>query len=414
MNVFVARQPIFNRRKKVVGYELLFRSGNDNFYNKAKGMNDDQATAGVIINSYLLIGFDELTGNKRAFINFTENLLKKEVATILPKEQVAIEILEKVQPSKDLFSVCKKLKEMGYLLVLDDFFLRPYLEPFVRLVDMVKVDFLTTGPQERKEVVENLRDVDVSFLAEKVETVEEFEEALGLGFSYFQGYFFSKPVIVSAQNVPGYKLNYLRLLQEVNQLDIDFNEIEQIIKRDLSLSYKVLTYVNSAAFGFCREICSVKQAVVMLGANELKKLLSVIALGYLGEDKPDELYGLSMIRARFAELLAPKTGNGNLAGGFFLTGLFSLIDAILDRPLEVILEKLCLPKKAKEALLGESNDFRAVLDLVIAYEKGSWEQVSLLAGKLGINECEILDCYLEAVTWTEQLRRQVNQHKKLL
>lgn len=396
MEVYVARQPIFDKRKKVIGYELLYRSGTDNYYNHHDG---DQATSSVITNSFSIIGLDVLTGGKKAFINFTHNLLRNEMVTILPPDLVAVEILEDIEADDETIAACKKLKEMGYTIVLDDFVTIHQMSPLVELADIIKVDFHKSSLDERRQLIEKIGVDRVKFLAEKVETAEEFEEAAKMGYTYFQGYFFSKPVIFSGHDLPAYKLNYLRIIREVNQPDIEFDDLEAIIKQDLSISYKLLRLINSAAFGFNTKITSIKYALVLLGIKEFVKWVTLIALRGIAEDKPDELIIVSLIRAKFAENLASIRGLSEESSDLFLMGMFSMIDALLDRPLPEIMQELPISQKIKDALLGVDNAFKEILDLVLSFEKANWDEVVRQMTTLGLSEAEVAPHYLDSLKW---------------
>lgn len=394
MDVFVARQPIFDRQQKVYAYELLFRSGfEQNFFDHSDG---DSSTKQVLTNSFLSIGMDTLTNGKKAFINFTRKLLLDQVASFFPKDIMVIEILENIEPDGEIISACKKLKDLGYLLVLDDFVFSPGYENLIDLVDIIKVDFIQTHGIERGNVIHNIGTSRIKFLAEKVETQEDIEQAVDYGYSYFQGYYFSKPRIIAGKDVPAYKLNYLQILNEINQPEVDFDELAKVLKQDLSLSYKLLNYLNSPYFGFDNEIRSIKHALSLLGIRESKKWLSLFALQIIGKDKSQELLALSLIRANSCEMIAPPIGNKNRASELFLMGLFSMIDALLDQPLEDILAKLPLADDIKKALLGEKNQLRDVYELVVSYEKGDWVNFSEYAGKLGLKELELIDIFLKA------------------
>lgn len=400
MNVFVARQPIFDEQQKVYAYELLFRSGWDNFYDQSDG---DYASSSVLSHSFLLIGLDSLTRGKRAFINFTRNLLLNEVATIFPKELMAIEILENIEPDDEIIAACKKLKQFGYLLVLDDFVFKVNYKPLVELADIIKVDFLNTKFEERLTIIQRVGSSKIKFLAEKLESRETFEQALELGFSYFQGYFFCKPDVISSHDVPAYKLNYLRLLSEINRPEVNYDKLEKIFKRDLTLSYKLLNYINSAHFGFWNKIRSIKHALALLGLVESKKWLSLIALSCIGKDKPDELVVSSIVRAYFCELIAPKIGLKDRASELFLMGLFSMLDSFLDQPMAEVLDRLPISIEIKNALLGKKSHFRDVLDLILSYEKGHWKQFSEYAAKLKVEEPDIPEFFLKAIEWAQQI-----------
>ena len=322
MEVFVARQPIFNSRQQVFAYELLFRHGLENYYS---GTNGDLATARVITDSFMLFGIDTLTGGKPAFINFTANMIKNEIPTIFPPELVGVEILEEIMPDDQILYACQKLKNSRYLLILDDFVLTKERASLAEMADIIKVDFLASSKKGRAALAEKYARSRVRLLAEKVETIDDFQEALELGYSYFQGYFFCRPHIVSRKDIPSHRLTYLRILQELYNTEPDFEQITRIVTTDLSLSYKLLRLVNSAVFGFRSRINSIKQALVILGLQEIQKWITLLALSSMGQDKPDELITHSVIRARFGELIASIIGLQNRSSEFFLMGLLSLI-----------------------------------------------------------------------------------------
>lgn len=395
----MARQPIFDRKEKIFAYELLFRQDNQNCYNS---VDEDRATEDVISKSFLSIGMDTLTGGKRGFINFTANLLKNRIAYSLPKEHLVIEILENVEPDQDIILACKQLKEAGYLLVLDDFVFKPKFWPLIDLADIIKVDFLSTDVHERSNILQRMGSRKIKFLAEKVETRDDFEQALQMGYYYFQGYHFCKPVVISGKSIPLFKLNYLRLMEEINNPEVDFEKINTFIKGDVSLSYNLLKFINSSVFGLKTKINSIKQALVLLGLAEVRKWASIIVLQNIGEDKSNELIVNSVVRATFGEALARKTVLKEQASNIFLMGMFSLIDAFLDRPLADVLAELPLTNEIKRALLGEDNQMRAILDLILAYEKAEWVNFSVYAQKVQIDESEVPNLYLQALASANQ------------
>lgn len=397
MDVFVARQPIFDRKKNVAAYELLFRSGLANSYDST--MDGDRSTSHVITNSLLIIGLDNLTSGKKAFVNFTKNLLLQGVPAILPKNAIAVEILETVEPDPEVIRACRELKAAGYQIVLDDFVFHERYRPFIELADIIKVDFLATDTTQREKLLEACANSAVQFLAEKVETPQAFQEALDAGYNLFQGYFFSKPNVVAGRDIPGSKVNYLRILHEVNRPDVEFERLEEIIKRDVSLSYKLLRFINSAFFQFSVKVESIKHALILLGTKEIKKWVSVVALSSMGFDKPQELLTLSLIRARFCELLGTRVGLQKKASDLFMTGLFSLIDALIDRPMPAVLSELPIADDIKQALLGINNILRDVFNLVVSYERAEWIKTAAYAKKLHANEKELPELFLESVNW---------------
>ncbi|MBW2053690.1 MAG: HDOD domain-containing protein [Deltaproteobacteria bacterium] len=308
-----------------------------------------------------------------------------------------------MEPDEEVEAACKKLKEAGYMLALDDFADHEDYASLLSMADVIKVDFLTTGVEERKSLVERYGSRDIKMLAEKVETRDEFKQALELGYSYFQGYFFSKPVIISDKDIPTFKLNYLRLLQEVSRPDFSFDRVEDIIKSEVSLSNKLLKYLNSAFFGFRTEIRSIRQALTLLGEVEARKWISLTALAGMSEDKPGELIRMAIIRAKFCELLACEVGFNNRKSDLFLLGVFSMVDAIMDRSAGEIVEEISLAEDVKDALLGEENRLRKIFNLVVAYEKGEWETVADLSAGFKIDEDVSPGLYLNSIAWAEQI-----------
>jgi EAL and modified HD-GYP domain-containing signal transduction protein len=399
-SVFVARQPIFDRTKNVFGYELLFRSGTENRYDPSA--DADASTLDVIASSFLVIGLDELTGGKRGFINFTRNLLLGDVVDLLPPEFVAVEILENIAPDEEVLAACRRLKEAGYLLALDDFVTATAGSPLLEMADIVKVDFMGTSPEERKRLGQDLVARGIKALAEKVETVEDFDAAAACGYSYFQGYFFSKPIIKSGNRIAGNKLSYLRMLREINRPELSYDQLEEAIKQDVALTYNLLRFINSAWFGLRYKISSIKHALVLLGSKEIRKWFALVALRNMSTDKPNELLLRSMTRAKMAEAMAPMVGLAKHGPELFLTGMFSVIDALLDAPLPEVMEKLPLDEQVKAALLGQASPYKPVFDLVMAYEKGDWEAFSRQAAQLHLDERLVPQVFSESLKWANE------------
>ena len=397
MYYFIARQPIFDRTLSVYGYELLYRQAGKISYDHPDG---DQASARVITDGIFGIGLKTLSAGKKAFINFTENLLKDEVATLLPTETIAVEILEDVLPTEEIVRACRYLKEKGYTIVLDDFILEKKLKPLMELADVVKVDFLSTPPKMQKAYVRYFQARGAKLLAEKVETQEILRQAMDMGYSYFQGYFFGQPNLLAERIMSTYKINYLRLMKEITREDIELSPIEDIVKRDVALSYRLLKFINSAHFGFRAEIHSIRQALALMGMVELRKWLSLLAMSAVSRDKPGELMMHSLVRAKFCELLAPKAGLAKFSAELFLLGLFSMIDAFLDRPKLEIFGELPLGDEIKAALLNGQGPFYPVFELVRCYERGGWEELTRLAILLNLDEAEIPQLYLASIEWS--------------
>jgi EAL and modified HD-GYP domain-containing signal transduction protein len=399
MDTFIARQPIFDAQRRVYGYELLFRSGLDNVF---RHPDPNQATSKVLTDSFFLLGMPILTGGKRAFINITRDILLKEYLFLVPKDLVVAEILETVTPDPDVIAACKKLRRAGYLLAMDDFIYKEDYRPLIELTDFIKVDFLSAREDELLSLVHDFAPQGIRFLAEKVETPETFQHALEIGYEFFQGYFFSKPTILSGKDVPAYKLHYLQILQEIHHPEMNFKRLGGIIKQEISISFKLLRYINSAYFGLRNKITSIMQALVLLGEKEIKNWVSLIALANMGQDKPEEVVVQAIIRAKFCESLASYVRLKHRCEDLFLMGMLSLIDAILDRPLPDILKEIPVAGDIKGALLGEGNALGDVYRYVQTYEKGDWDELYKQSANLGLDEPTSSELYLNAVKWGHQ------------
>ena len=405
-SVFVARQPIFHRAKNVHGYELLFRSGKKNVYT---GTDGDACTRDVIAASFLDIGLDELTGGQRGFVNFTRNLLLSDVADLLPPDLVTVEVLEDVEPDAEVVEACKRLKDEGYTIALDDFVVSDQGHPLLDLADIVKVDFADTTPEDRKRLAGYLSGKKIKPLAEKVETEDDFQQAEADGYQYFQGYFFSKPIIHEGKSIAGNKLAYLRLLEQLNRPEMSLDQIEDVVKQDVALTYKLLRFMNSVWFGLRYKVASIKRALVMLGPKEIRKWFALVSLRQMGTDKPNELFLRGMLRAKMGEGVAPLTGMDKHASEIFLMGMFSIMDALLDAPMADIMEKLPLDDKVKGTLLGQKTAFSGVYNLITAYELGQWQELTSHAQELKVDMQTLPPVFGESLKWANQAFASVDQ-----
>jgi EAL and modified HD-GYP domain-containing signal transduction protein len=396
---FVARQPIFDRREQVYGYELLFRSGLENRYTASDG----DAAARDVADSILTIGAKTLTAGRKAFLNCTRHFLVNEYATLLSKEETVIEILETVEPDAEVLAACRRLKDLGYVIALDDFVYSEKFQPFVELADIIKVDFKLSGLDDRQQAVAKFAPLGIQLLAEKVETRAEFAEARDSGYVYFQGYFFCKPQIVPSRHIPAFKLHYLRILQAISKPELDRNEIVALIDREVSLCYKLLRLVNSALFGFMRDIGSTRHALELLGDRALAKWATVAAVLGIAGNEPSELVLTALTRGWCCELLAANLGTRQDEQCMFLLGVFSLMEAMLGLPISEIVAEIALPDTVRAALLGRPNRYREILDLVKAVEAGSWSEVSKFALGLRLDESQLSAAYLEAVDWAQKV-----------
>jgi len=405
VDIFVARQPIFDRQLKVFGYELLFRSG---FESAFDGTDPTRATSQVITASFFAMGVERIVGRRRAFVNFDRELLLRDCVSMLPRRVAAVELLESVRPDPEVLEACRRIKERGYLLVLDDVVRLEDVEALLELADIVKVDFRRAAPDEQGRLVRRCHQLGSQVLAEKLETQEEFRRALDLGFDLLQGYFLARPVTVVGREIPALKWHYLQILQEINRPELDYQRLETLIKQEVSLSYKQLRYINSAAFGWRGPIQSVKQALVLLGDNECRKWLSLVALPTLAQDKPEELVVQAAVRARFCESLAEWVHLPQRRNDFFFLGLFSLLDALLDRPLQEALNGVWLADDVRDALLGRAppgSRLAQVYALIRAYEAAQWDGVERTARELKLPAGSVAAVYIQAVEWADKAFR---------
>ena len=394
MKVSVARQPIFDRRQHVFAYDLLFRSGEHNFFANVDG---DFASRVVMSHSVHVFGFGELTQGKRGFIRITRSLLVEQAAKLMPPHAVAVQLLEPLEPDDEVLRACTALKQGGYPLTLGEFVLRREYAPLLDLADIVRIDFQKASREQRKLAVERAASRQIKLLADKVETREAFAEGLDLGYDYFQGYFFCEPEIVARDDVPGYKLNHLRFLREIYQPDTDFGRLEDIIKLDVALSVKLLRYINSAWFGLSHRVSSIRHALVLLGTKGLRQWATLVTVTSLGSDRPAELVTTCLQRAWFCEYLAPLAGMTGHESDLFLIGLLSSLDALVGRPLDELLSEIAIPGEVRDALLGGSGRLAEVYRLVLAYEQGSWDAVSAAARVLGLDEDLLPAVYLQSI-----------------
>jgi len=392
--VFIGRQPIFNNKLNVSGYEMLFRSSGD--INAAGDFDDNLATAQVIYNTLLEIGLDELVGTNLAFINFPRDLLINGTPQLLPAQRVVIEILENVEVDNELVSSVSALAKEGFTIALDDFIYSPKWEPLIQSASIIKLDVLAHSIEETRQHVNLLKNYNVKLLAEKVETQEEYDAYREMGFDYFQGYFFAKPNIISKKILPDNHIALLQLLSRLQDPEVDIAEVEILVSQTVSLSFKLFRYINSAFFGLPRKLDSIRQAVVYFGMQRLKDLASIIAMTGIG-NKSSELIVVGLTRAKMCEILAELSGASEKES-YFVVGLFSILEALMDHPLAEIVEKLPLNEEIISALLDFEGVRGEALRCSIACEQSELENICF--GKLKFPN--IYDAYLEAIAWSRR------------
>lgn len=402
MKIFIARQAIYNRNCRVVGYELLFRNSEVNRFDTS--IDADQATVKLISN-LSTIGLSELTNNKRAYINFTKKLLLNETPSILPKEKIVIEILEDVNPSPEILATIRGFRRRGYLIALDDVCPKSKYKEFKDYIDIYKIDFMKSNKGERLTLINDILKVNpmAKFLAEKVENDDDYDEVYkDERYLYYQGYYFSKPMIVSAKDIPARNITCFSIMTELLNENFNVNKIENIMKRDVAISYKLIKLLNSAAFSFVQEITSIKQGIMILGREELNKWITLVGISEMKSDNEEEMMVVNIIRARFCELLSLKVfpEKSNIC---FMAGLFSNLDVYMQRDMKSITNEMPINNDLREALLSGNNNMGYILRLVKAYEQMYIDDIEVYTKMLGINKESLLDTYFLSIEWANDI-----------
>lgn len=395
MDVFVARQPIFNRTQQVIAYELLYRSGD---MSHAEISDPDQATTEVFINTFMDIGLERVTGRRRAYVNLTRPYLLGQYPLPFHHDAVTLEVLENITPDDELVDAVTRLGEQGYEIALDDFIFRDELIPLIRVADVIKIDIRQLDPIGVEENVAILRQYDVKLLAEKVETRDEFSKCMALGFDMFQGYFFCEPAILRGKQTAPSRLATLHLLHKLNDPEFEFDELAHLISTDATLAYKLLRYINSAYFGLRSKVESIRHALVLLGQRNVRIWLNLIALSQL-QDKSRELMVTTLTRAKMCELLALVQHRVLEKDKYFLAGLFSALDAFVDMPIEEIISSISLVDDIVIGIVEHKGPIGAVLNLVINAERGKWDEINLM----GLKAAQITSAYLQAIDWAGEM-----------
>jgi EAL and modified HD-GYP domain-containing signal transduction protein len=398
---YIARQPIFNKDKETIGYELLFRDGEANTFPQ---IDADEATSKLIMQHHLLMGVEKVTANKLAFINFSEETLLHHFPTSIKPESMVIEVLETVPPTPELLATLKYLKARGYQLALDDHDFDPKWDPFLPFISYLKVDVQQFNLLQISRHLRRVAHYSFTLLAERVETAEQFEKLKLMGFQLFQGYFFARPEMLKHKQLSSNKANLLALMAEASASILHFERLADICQRDLGLSYKLLRFINHS--GQSQAITSVKHAMVYMGEAELKKFLALLVLANLQDGTPDELLRQSLVRARFCDALANHVKLTKNPPSSFLTGLFSNVHLIVEQPQDELLAQLPLVPEVKLALLKREGQFGHFLKLTEALEQADWPLTDDLLQSLP-DGAELAPMYLEAVAWAESILRQV-------
>jgi EAL and modified HD-GYP domain-containing signal transduction protein len=399
-DTFVARIPILDPARRVMGYELVFRTGQA----LQSELSADFTAARVIGDAVLSVGLDVLSGGQRAFVPVSRRLVMEDLPSVLPPKQTVLLLGPDVVPDDDVKRACQEFRRAGYTIAIDAFDLDDRSRGLLGFAQYAKVRVDEKDAARRSLIVAGAGGAGVTWLAAGVETVDAFDATRREGFTLFQGFFFGRPTLQEARAVPAQQLGNLRLLQALNAPDISVTELEELIKRDASLAYRVLRTVNSAGFARRSTIESIRQALVLLGRDTIRRWASLWALSSVGSGAPSELVTMSTVRARACEVLATEAGGPEAGAQSFLVGMCSLLDAILECPLEAALKDLPLAEAARAALRGDDNLHRRLLDGVIAYEAGDWTTAIESAGRAGIDPLKLRRAYTDALRWAHELQ----------
>ena len=404
---YVARQPILNAKQHTLGYELLFRDGENNAF--PAHIESNRATYRLIVENFLSVGMNPAIAKSRCFINFPYKSLIRRLPLTLPRDQIVVEVLETCAPSDELLDVIKDLYKRGYIVALDDFVYSHEWERFLPYVHIVKLDIMALGLEEacefvRKRIAEGSKR---RFLAERVETEHEFNVTRSAGFTFFQGYFFSKPQIIKQRYVSPEQIIALELFREVCKPDVDFERIECIMSQDVALSYKLLRFVNTMSDRLSMPISSFRQALVYLGQDRLKTFVSLAVASFVSSKKPKELYNLSLQRAQFCQLMASHHSLYEYREQAFLIGLFSVLDALLDISIEELVEQLPLSDAVKIALQRREGPIGELLALEECFEQADWQGVEAHCDALGLELGVVSDELSAALRWSQDVNRLI-------
>ncbi len=397
--IFLARQPIFDRNLHVVAYELLYRNAGSG------GANIDDATyatAKLITNTFLETGFENISGGKQVFINLPRPFITGEMPILLDPKQVVLEILEDVCADDAAIKGAKELRAKGYTIALDDFLQTDENKDFIPLASIIKIDVLNQTEADLREQVAGFASYKVKLLAEKVETEEQHLLCRSLGFELFQGYFFCKPKILEGKPLPSNHINILTIIAKLQDRECQIQDIEKIFSNDIGMSFKLFKIINSSYYNVGRKIESIHHALVMLGLETIKKWVMLISLSSF-ECSPRELIVSALVRAKMSEAVAGNLGyKAEIA---FTIGMFSLLDAIMEQPLAVIIENLPLSEEVKRALLDHQGQQGELLAAVISYERGVWESID---GKFMHEGC-MFQAYQDALAWCATVAGKLTQ-----
>jgi EAL and modified HD-GYP domain-containing signal transduction protein len=391
---YVARQPIMDSRGRVHGYELLFRAGAD-----AEFRGDGDLATRTMLDNSVIFGMEKLTGGLPAFVNCTRESLTDDLVQVLQPGATVLEILEDLEPTAELVAACVRLKSAGFRLALDDFKWKPEFAPLVELADYIKVDFIQSNAAERKVLMKTFGGLSVAWVAEKVETQEEYKRAREEGFTLFQGYYFCRPMLMENRKVPANRHLQFEILQLLRSDELDILKLAQLVKQDASLTYRLLRMVNSPNYGLRQEVTSIESALVTVGEDAFRRMATLAITSDLNGNQPVEILRMAFVRGRFCELVA-ALNRMDWKEQYFL-GLLSLMPTMLRVPMAELTPSLPLRRKIQLALEGADSPERASLTWMEFYENGDWAACDRVVRSYGLDQYQLMHCATEAMLWAE-------------
>lgn len=393
---YLARQPILDKRLQVQAYELLYRDGSSSMF-----VGDGELATQTMIDNSVLFGLQNLTHSLPAFVNCTAETLTGEQIRMLPPGITVLEILETVEPTSKVIEACRRLKGEHYRLALDDFVYDRLLTPLIEIADFIKIDYLNTTGEQRRTMFGELKNFRGALLAEKIETRPEYEQACTDGCGLFQGYYFCKPSFLAKRKVPSNRFVHLRLLQMLQEDPLHLPEISEAIKQEPSITYRLLRYVNSPLCGMRHEVTSIQSAILTVGDDLIRRIGTLAVTSELNAGGSPEILRMALVRARLCEILV-------LPGGLeaterFMLGMFSMLPAMLQQPMEEALSGLPLRAMVRDALLGTANEIRWPLDWLEAHERGEFDKADAIAATSGSEKELLAERFTQATTWADRL-----------
>ncbi|WP_070963945.1 EAL and HDOD domain-containing protein [Vibrio sonorensis] len=390
---FVARQPIVDCEEKLIGYELLFREGKNNAF---PDIDPDKATSKVLLGVYFKNdSYDSILQDKVGFVNFPYKSIVKMVPALMPKSKIVVEILEDCPPTDELLQSVKKLKRLGYKIALDDFVPSPEWRSFLPYIDIIKFDISTVPLAKVAVLIKKLDKSKIQFVAERVETQEDFLNCKEIGFDYFQGYYFAKPELVEQKTISTSQVSILNLCKEVSKQEIDIKKLEEVFANDVGLSYKLFRYVNST--NISNPIRSFRQALAYLGSDKIRMFVSLVALSSDKNSAPEPIYQMSLQRACFCSLVAKELSLSR--SDAYIVGLFSLLDSMFKVSFDTIFSSIKIDNSVRAAILNKQGALGVVLTLMEAYETADWMKINLINKQLNLCSENSGEYFTKSLNW---------------